>query len=477
MSEPDLAAYLAGELDADQNREIERELARDPAARARAEALEKTFALLDYLPEPTPTDDFATRTLTLIAASHEALTLPASRPVAVKRPRDSYWIVAGLIALAVGAIGGVAARSVGRDPVPVAVDLAADYRVSVRLPWYLGCDDLAFARELAKPGLFPPDAATPPPALLASPSGPADKLIALFQSLPRPRREQLRKLDMEFSELPVRDRETVSRSLDAYAGWLDALPPAERQRVFMAERSDRLDMIRNLRGSQAVSIPWPAARFKALAAPGRVWPFDDPVLTRQTDEFLRDVLKVDLAAKPEPGAFGRLSRDEFVDLRARRDSAVRDGTWGLYGLQIARLAALHPTLPEPIDGPLIIDRAQLPPEFLRAARKHQLLLKIDRAGTRGRWPEYALELAEEARKVNVAVPEVFGPCRPTQLTPAIRKVIAAFTEAERAELATREGRWPEYPRELLRLARGHDLPVPGVTLPGAPSQWLAVYGR
>ena len=37
--------------------------------------------------------------------------------------------------------------------------------------------------------------------------------------------------------------------------------------------------------------------------------------------------------------------------------------------------------------------------------------------------------------------------------------------AERQELKKAEGKWPDFPRTLLKLARKHKLTLPGMTLP------------
>ena len=66
--ESELVAYLDGELDPVAARKVEVRLATDPAARERATALKKTFALLDYLPKPEPSPTFTTRTLDKIPA-------------------------------------------------------------------------------------------------------------------------------------------------------------------------------------------------------------------------------------------------------------------------------------------------------------------------------------------------------------------------------------------------------------------------
>src|SRR5689334_9452270 len=59
----DLVAYLDGELTGESARALEAKLNLNPAARAEAEALRRTWDLLDYLPSPQPSASFTHRTL------------------------------------------------------------------------------------------------------------------------------------------------------------------------------------------------------------------------------------------------------------------------------------------------------------------------------------------------------------------------------------------------------------------------------
>ncbi|HEX4608086.1 MAG TPA: hypothetical protein VH092_07765, partial [Urbifossiella sp.] len=72
-----------------------------------------------------------------------------------------------------------------------------------------------------------------------------------------------------------------------------------------------------------------------------------------------------------------------------------------------------------------------------------------------------------------------GPARPGEFKPEVERFLPELrkksTPAEWQQLADKEGRWPEYPAELLRLARAHDLSVPGAMPPGPPSQWEKTY--
>jgi len=63
-----LVAYLDGELDDSEAREVEAKLNIDSKAREEAEAMRRTWDLLDYLPTPPPSPNFTHRTLDRIAA-------------------------------------------------------------------------------------------------------------------------------------------------------------------------------------------------------------------------------------------------------------------------------------------------------------------------------------------------------------------------------------------------------------------------
>src|SRR4051794_11131681 len=68
----ELVAYLDGELDEQTARSVEALLGRDARARAEAEALRRTWNLLDYLPRPEPSGDFTNRTMERLAVSRPA---------------------------------------------------------------------------------------------------------------------------------------------------------------------------------------------------------------------------------------------------------------------------------------------------------------------------------------------------------------------------------------------------------------------
>src|SRR5438445_9655383 len=77
LSEEDrenLVAYLDGELSSKAARALEARLNLDAEARAEAEALRRTWEILDYLPRPEPTATFSSRTLERISVPQMVAT-------------------------------------------------------------------------------------------------------------------------------------------------------------------------------------------------------------------------------------------------------------------------------------------------------------------------------------------------------------------------------------------------------------------
>lgn len=166
----ELVAYLDGELEAGDAAVIEARIGRDPTARADADALKRTWELLDYLPRPEPSQSFTARTLERIeplkqsgaapAAPVAAGTAVAAEPRPPRRRRlltGLGWAAAFLVAGAVGWLLQPAVRSQLFPAEEKGIDVA-DLRILENLKLYRHVDDLEFLKDLDTPELFGEDA-------------------------------------------------------------------------------------------------------------------------------------------------------------------------------------------------------------------------------------------------------------------------------------------------------------------------------
>jgi anti-sigma factor RsiW len=162
MSEPeplpeddltDLVAYLDGELGAESARSLEARLNRDPAARAEADALKRTWDLLEYLPRPEPSPSFTHRTMERLA-TQPAAGRRSWRPWAV----GLAWAAAVLLAVGGGFLGGRLGsggeKAAPTDPGELEQLLVRDLRLIENKRLYDLADDMEFLWGLADPDLF-----------------------------------------------------------------------------------------------------------------------------------------------------------------------------------------------------------------------------------------------------------------------------------------------------------------------------------
>jgi anti-sigma factor RsiW len=150
----DLVAFLDGELGGEAARALEVKISLDPAARAEAESLKRTWGLLDYLPKPEPSPSFTHRTLEKMAPVRVTDAMP------LRRSSRPWWIGAGWAAALVTATTtgyiGVGLTGAGRDTTDRA--LTRDLRVIENKRFYDHVDDLDFLKSLDQPDLFADDA-------------------------------------------------------------------------------------------------------------------------------------------------------------------------------------------------------------------------------------------------------------------------------------------------------------------------------
>jgi anti-sigma factor RsiW len=159
-----LVAYLDGELDARAARALEAKLNLDAEARAEADALRRTWEMLDYLPRPEATATFSSRTLERVSSQRlQALPAPAGN-----RPWPGWALGAGWAAalLVAGVLGFLAVRSLSETRSASAVAtrqvdenrlLVRDLRLIENKRLYELVGDINFLRELDDPDLFGDD--------------------------------------------------------------------------------------------------------------------------------------------------------------------------------------------------------------------------------------------------------------------------------------------------------------------------------
>lgn len=334
-----------------------------------------------------------------------------------------------------------------------------------------------------------------------------------FQSLPAGRQQQLRTLNEEFHRLDPEAQARLKRVMQNYNAWLVKLPDADRDRVLAAATADeRLKLVADLREQDWVrALPKVQreeyAALPAEARPARVreWRTEEDarhddwaIAQKNWDDFkqgkLPPGLTVELRTQLEAFAVNlrpSLADGEKKALDEAKAAADEHGQFMWYAIEVVRLADAHPLLPGRV-GPK--DFASLPEsvrEYLakndRGPRKKGpfpfLVMDDKKLLTRaeGRWPEYAVELTRHAERNNLKLPVPLGDSTKAQMPPEVQAFIDKVleptlkqTEKGRDQLAnlTRvQGRWPEYPRQLMDLARMYRLPVPNWTLPGQPQMW------
>jgi anti-sigma factor RsiW len=156
----DLVAFLDGELVGEAARAMEAKLNLNPAMRAEAEALKRTWELLDFLPRPEPSPSFTHQTLSRLKPLQQA-DAAKSRPWRQPNWRTMLfaggWAAALLLSLMAGYQGYV--HLVPHEPGDA--ELVRELRLIENKQYYDLIDNVAFLRQLDQPDLFADDSAGP----------------------------------------------------------------------------------------------------------------------------------------------------------------------------------------------------------------------------------------------------------------------------------------------------------------------------
>ena len=92
----ELVAYLDGELDVEQSRQVVQRAAAEPRARRILAGFERTWDLLDELESPATSEDFTCTTLEMVALAAENDIAKAKADAPRRRRRALLWTLAGL---------------------------------------------------------------------------------------------------------------------------------------------------------------------------------------------------------------------------------------------------------------------------------------------------------------------------------------------------------------------------------------------
>jgi hypothetical protein len=255
--------------------------------------------------------------------------------------------------------------------------------------------------------------------------------LEAFGALPPAQQQRLRSLDHDLHALPPATRERLWKVLERYRTWLERLPEAQRQAIEAADGPERLRLIREIRARQYLDrLPLPVRQELLRLSPD------------QRAERIKKLRQTDRERR------ARWQRPP----RYRPDAAARP----------ARLADFPPEVQDFV-------KDVLQPR-LSAAEKGRL------RAAEGRWPQLARAILELAERHAVLPPPRWVSLPPNEFPAPVQaflkdKLLPALTPAERQRLRKAEGRWPQYPRLVLELARQHHLAVPGVRLPGPRELW------
>jgi anti-sigma factor RsiW len=159
----DLIAYLDGELDANTARSLETKISIDPKLNAELKLLKQTYALLDYLPRPEPSQAFTQQTLSKVSGLQVTASYGATAHQWHPWVMGVSWFAALFLMGMIGYAGSglmvshkpvAASVAKAEDPAKLDAQLVQDLRVIENKRLYDLAGDVGFLRGLDDPDLF-----------------------------------------------------------------------------------------------------------------------------------------------------------------------------------------------------------------------------------------------------------------------------------------------------------------------------------
>jgi hypothetical protein len=295
--------------------------------------------------------------------------------------------------------------------------------------------------------------------------------------------------------------------MERYAAWLARLPEEQRKKIEQApDTKARLELIRRLREEQWVAtLPKAhrermaklqgAERHKLVAKLRREeqtwrakWQFafnhwleltkKKPLPASLEDYRKGDKKEQEVATFIKEYLLPRLSPEEQDRLKSA------EGKWPLYPGMLVEFADRHPMALRGKHGPTSIK--QLPGAVTKLLRVEKSQKGYDefnakklRAYQKKPWPALAVGVTQLLDFYpNLSLPYELWPRRTKDLSPMMQGFVAeklrpVLDNNEKQMLEIAEGRWPDFPETIQKLADKRGLDVPWQTLPGRRSDWDA----
>jgi hypothetical protein len=331
-----------------------------------------------------------------------------------------------------------------------------------------------------------------------------------FQELSPDRQDRLRKFDFD---LHAEDPATQARLwavLERYVAWLDKLSEDNRKWIEGAPTAkERLARVKYLRDQQWVERLPQKAQDELNALPGdkraeRIAELRQQERVKRLDWFWashpRDQASLKRARPtrmtefpPEVRYYWAVALSHVLPDSEKKRLQEAEGNWPLYARTLAKaMESPPPELPGSVEARVWPTQFnQLPEDWRRALLPFRVLPK-ERVGAAkakkddairkkqeewgpihtkaGRWPDYAVAVTHFVRAKQLKIDSQLGPAKLEHFPPFVQNIIKVdllpkLTPAEKADLAGKEGKWPEYAELLLEKAKRHQVAIPGLARP------------
>ncbi len=256
-----LVAYLDGELDEQQRRDLEDRLILDDALRQRLGGLQHGWELLDHLPQASVTGDFAQTTVEMIAATQSRTLAITGRQY---RWKQYAWLGALLTSIALcSAVGWFFPKALDElqfrrqladlplaehlDAYLLEVDLGTMVKLSKEERWQRAMQLAADAGGIVVPvslELGQRDKSQQIDVLGRMDRDAQSKLSANWGRLNALSEDRKQAVQNRYDEVRSLDHPgDVLKTMQQYASWWNQLSPESMNRIFMAKDDERIETI------------------------------------------------------------------------------------------------------------------------------------------------------------------------------------------------------------------------------------------